>query len=206
MSSFEERVRVRTAPWEIGKAQPAVASLIERGGFKGRVLEVGCGTGENAMAIALAGGAHLREVVGIDRSAAAIDEASEKCRARQNTAKFVVGDALDLAATVTGTFDTVLDSGFFHALSDQARVRYVRSLERILRFGANLHVLCFSDEEPDWGGPRRIGREELFSAFPVPFRIEGIGRTQFAHRLREEGSSAWIARICFVGRPLSFGN
>jgi SAM-dependent methyltransferase len=36
-------------PWEIDKSQPAVVTLVKDGQFRGQVLDVGCGTGENAL-------------------------------------------------------------------------------------------------------------------------------------------------------------
>jgi SAM-dependent methyltransferase len=38
-----------TPPWEIGRPQPALAELAEAGALRGRVLDVGCGTGEHAL-------------------------------------------------------------------------------------------------------------------------------------------------------------
>jgi 2-polyprenyl-3-methyl-5-hydroxy-6-metoxy-1,4-benzoquinol methylase len=38
--------------WEIGRAQPAVAHLVQNSFFSGRVLDVGCGLGDNARCIA----------------------------------------------------------------------------------------------------------------------------------------------------------
>ncbi len=33
-------------PWDIGRPQPAFVALAEAGAIRGRVLDVGCGTGE----------------------------------------------------------------------------------------------------------------------------------------------------------------
>ena len=42
------------APWDIGRPQPAIVHLVSGGGFvAGPVLDVGCGTGENTLHIAL---------------------------------------------------------------------------------------------------------------------------------------------------------
>src|ERR1039458_6117514 len=38
-----------TPPWDIGRPQPAFLSLAEAGAIRGRVLDVGCGTGEHAL-------------------------------------------------------------------------------------------------------------------------------------------------------------
>ena len=38
-----------TPPWDIGRPQPAFLELAEKGAVMGRVLDVGCGTGEHAL-------------------------------------------------------------------------------------------------------------------------------------------------------------
>jgi SAM-dependent methyltransferase len=57
-----------TPPWDIGRPQPAFLELAERGELRGRVLDVGCGTGEHALMAASFG----LEATGIDTSPTAI--------------------------------------------------------------------------------------------------------------------------------------
>ena len=52
------------APWDIGHPQRAIVRLALEGGFAGAVLDVGCGTGENALHIASLG----LPVLGVDGS------------------------------------------------------------------------------------------------------------------------------------------
>src|SRR5215217_4972205 len=42
-------------PWDIGRPQPAFLELAEQGALTGRVLDVGCGTGEHALMAAARG-------------------------------------------------------------------------------------------------------------------------------------------------------
>src|ERR1035437_576793 len=56
-----------TPPWDIGRPQPAFLSLAEAGAIRGRVLDVGCGTGEHTL---MAAGMGL-EATGIDSPPAA---------------------------------------------------------------------------------------------------------------------------------------
>ena len=79
-----------TPPWDIGRPQPAFLALVEAGLVTGRVLDVGCGTGEHTL---LAAGMGL-EAVGIDSAPTAIDRARRKAVERGLPARFVLGDAL----------------------------------------------------------------------------------------------------------------
>jgi hypothetical protein len=49
--------------WEVGRPQDDIVRLHGRGGFKGDVLDVGCGSGANAVFLASKG----LSVLGIDR-------------------------------------------------------------------------------------------------------------------------------------------
>ena len=51
-----------TPPWDIGRPQPAFLALAEAGTIRGRVLDVGCGTGEHSLMAASMG----LEATGID--------------------------------------------------------------------------------------------------------------------------------------------
>jgi 2-polyprenyl-3-methyl-5-hydroxy-6-metoxy-1,4-benzoquinol methylase len=50
------------APWDTGRPQPAFVRLAGKGRLTGRVLDAGCGTGENALLAASRGA----DVTGID--------------------------------------------------------------------------------------------------------------------------------------------
>src|SRR5919112_4010112 len=145
------------------------------------VLDVGCGTGENALYLAGLG----FDVTGVDSARAAIESAREKGRLRQVRANFRVVDAFDLACLGT-TFGTVIDSGFFHLLSDEERVRFLPGLTAAFRPGGTYIMLCFSDQEIRQG-PRRISRSEIESTFRTGWTIDDIQTATFETKIHEGG-------------------
>jgi SAM-dependent methyltransferase len=187
---WESAYRGEPPPWDIGRAQPAVVRIAAEGGFRSPVLDAGCGTGENALFLAAKG----FEVVGVDGATVAIRRARAKAMERGVVATFVAGDALDLPA-LGRTFASVLDCGLFHTFDDAERARYVANLAAVVDPGGLVQLLCFSDEEPWAGGPRRITQAELRTAFAHGWQILGIEPERFATRLHDAGARARHATI-----------
>ena len=180
-----------TPPWEIGRPQPALVELVDAGLVSGRVLDIGCGTGELTLFVASRG----LDATGVDSSPRAIGIALRKAEERKITdATFEVGDALDLAHP-DAAFDTVLDSGVFHVFDDGERARLVESIHRVLAPGSRYHLLVFSDSQPGLWGPRRVRRDELDAAFADGWRIETVEPATFEINIFGGVAQAWRATM-----------
>ncbi len=182
----------RPPAWDIGRPQPAFERLAEEGGLAGQVLDAGCGTGEHALMAASFGfGA-----VGIDVSERAVALAREKGDERSVAARFFVADALSLA-DLGESFDTVLDCGLFHVLSDDGRERYVASLAEVVPSGGQLYLLCFSDRQPGEWGPRRVTQDEIRGSLVPYWDVESIRPSVIDLTWNPDGALAWlVAAIC----------
>lgn len=186
-------------PWDIGRAQPAFVELANAGQIKGSVLDVGCGTGDNVLEMA----ERNHDAWGVDIVPMAIDQAKAKARLRGVKATFLVGDALELE-DLNRTFDTVIDCGLFHAFSDPERQIYEQQLEAVLPPGGVLHLMAMSDwEDPNWGGPRRIGQQDIIETFSNGWRIDDIQEARFTVRppYQQLRAHAWLASIIREAPP-----
>jgi SAM-dependent methyltransferase len=183
-----------TPPWDIGKPQPVIAEAA--GLVTSPVLDAGCGTGEHALFFAARG----HRVVGIDFADRAIRLARKNAAERGLTVDFQVKDATKLRDWEE-RFATIIDSGLFHVLSDEARTQYVEGLTRITAPGGRLLLLCFSDEEPGTQGPRRISQREIRAAFADGWSVEEIRaarggvRAEVDVSFSEGGPKIWFASI-----------
>jgi cyclopropane fatty-acyl-phospholipid synthase-like methyltransferase len=179
-------------PWDIGRPQPAFVRLADAGLLAGRVLDVGCGTGEHALLAAR----HGADAAGVDLSPTAIARARSKATQRGLDVRFEVGDALDLGQLGLD-FDVIVDSGVYHVFSDEDRPRYVASLGAVLRSGGTVYLMCFCDRQPGDFGPRRVRQDELRASFSDGWTVESITADTFEiNPMREAAyAQAWLAVV-----------
>ena len=206
---FFESVYHGEQPWDIGRPQKEYIQLEQAGEIVGSVLDVGCGTGENALYLA----AHGHEVWGIDFPPTAIQKAHEKAAQRHLAATFLVLNVLELH-TLGRTFDTVIDSGLFHSLSDEERPLFVGNLAAVIRRGGTYFMLCFSeltpvpdfstlkDFMPDFSKFKpedyerlRVTQAEIKESFQDGWRINYIRRATLETRVGPSGVYGWLSSI-----------
>lgn len=190
-TAFEEKYAGK-APWDIGRPQRTFVEAADQ--LRGSILDVGCGTGENALFFASRG----HKITGVDFLAEPIKRAKQKAVERGLTATFLVKNALELKQ-LPEVFDNVIDCGLFHVFSDADRSRYVESLSTVLKPGGKLFLVCFSDDEPGTQGPRRVSRKEIDVSFANGWKIESVEPTRFEVRsdvtdvtFSEGGPKAWF--------------
>ena len=162
------------------------------------MLDVGCGTGTHAVALARRG----HRVTGVDLAAAAIERARVRALEARVTAStiFRTADALDLAhlgPSLGAPFDTALDSGLFHVLQPDDRRRYAAALAAVIRPGGRAFVIAWSDRNPFGIGPARVSRRVLRASFRAAegWRVESIEAGLLETNLPPGTVHAWLARL-----------
>ncbi len=192
--AYDSLYRSGGANWDIGRPQEAFVALEDAGLVGQRVLDVGTGTGELALYLARRG----HDVLGIDFSPAAIEEATARARGRRIPARFLVWDALRLDELGIG-FDTVTDSAMYHTLGEPDRERFAAVLADVLRPGGRLLLFCDArpDDRPVWEGG--ASEAELRERFGGPeWAFEWLHRTTFQRRYST--NPAYIVSVRRTGR------
>ncbi len=186
-----EEIYARGPRWDIGRPQPAFLALAASGAISGRVLDVGCGTGEHVLMCAAIG----LEATGVDIAGAAIDAAERKAHERGLNARFLRHDVRRLAE-LEESFDTVLDSGLLvHVLNDeQDRLAYLQGLRAVVPSGGRYFVLCFRGPQSE-SGPRHLVREDVTDCFTEGWRVDSIEEATLDSLSDEDGIPAWLVAL-----------
>ena len=173
---FEALYRFGRPRWDTGITPPELVDFVARTPA-GRAVDLGCGTGTNAVYLAQRGW----EVVGVDFSSLAVDRARRRVRdAGVSRVRFIRADVTELPDF--GAFDLAYDIGCLHAVPARRRTRYATWLAASLRPGAAYLLYAFT---PSGGGPG-IARGEVERLFADAFRLErfeeGTGRPSAWYR------------------------
>jgi SAM-dependent methyltransferase len=181
-----EQVYADRPRWDIGRPQPAFARLAEAGAWSGRVLDVGCGTGEHVLLAARLG----LDATGIDIADAPLHIALAKAAERGLSARFLRRDVRTLTV-LRETFDTVLDCGLFHIFTSADRDAYLEGLRAVTRPNGRLFLLCFAGPQP--GTPdRRLDATSLSERFRNGWRTDSIQAATLDSRTDAAGIPALL--------------
>lgn len=154
-------------PWEVGHPQPAFVDLAAGNELDGRILDVGCGTGEHALHFARQG----LPVTGIDLSERAIDLAQSKADADLDV-RFHAGDVFEFFPETP--YDIVIDSLLLHTFDSDTRTKYVAHLKRLVAPEGGVYILSFSDRADSDIGPATLSRHDFRELFADGWDVQTI--------------------------------
>jgi SAM-dependent methyltransferase len=145
-------------PWDTGLPEPLLVEFVNSGSVApGRTLEIGAGTGTNAIWLAERG----FDVLGVDFSSFAVEKANAKMDGRDLCRRFATLDFL-AAPAPDGPFHFVFDRGCFHVFDEPGeRARFAVHVAAALAPGGLWLNLIGSTEGPprEVGPPRRSAQE-----------------------------------------------
>jgi SAM-dependent methyltransferase len=135
---YELGYRFFRMPWEAGPREELV-ELVESGRIAPcRAIDLGCGTGSNAIFMAEQG----FDVTGVDFAPAAIEKARQRADTARVNVRFIVDDLTDLRE-VKGSFDLLVDYGALDDLRPGDRDLYVRNVLPLTHPGSRYLLWCF---------------------------------------------------------------
>ena len=187
-------------PWDTGIPDSKLVELFESGALPaGRALDIGCGTGTNAIWLAQRG----YDVLGIDLSPKAI----ERARAKLPVDVRCRFEAMDfLAVRPPGPFQLVFDRGCFHVFDESAeQARFAEQAAAVLApDGVWLSLIGSTEGPPREMGPPRRSLRDIAHAIEPHLEIVSLKSDMF--RDQPEPVKAWVVlsqRRTFPAQPSS---
>ena len=139
---FKVFYRLGFTPWDGHPLPTSLTNLIEgdHAPPTGTALDIGCGTGDNAIYLAK----HGWRVTGVDFVARAVDKARAKASANNLDIRFEQADVTRLCEEGIGSdFTLIVDNGCLHGMSDEDRHDYVREVTAAAAPDARLLLVEF---------------------------------------------------------------
>lgn len=173
---WNRRYQESDTPWDMGLPSRELTRVLDAGLIRGRTaLELGCGTGTNAVFLAQRG----FRVTAIDGAPLAINRARQLAAKHEVTVAWMEGDVCHLP-DLGQTFDFVFDRGCFHCVRLANVAGYLDTLRKCTHPGSQMLVLTGNANETREGGPPRLQESELrFDLEPLfdvtelrPFRFD----------------------------------
>ena len=184
--SWNESYASGQLPWDTGQPEPLLVEFVTSGAVTpGPTLEIGAGTGTNAIWMAERG----FDILGVDISPLAVERAHAKMEGRALRCRFAAWDFL-AAPPPDGPFQFVFDRGCFHVFDEPGeRQRFAAQVAAALAPGGLWLSLIGSTEGPsrDVGPPRRSAREVTLAIEPA-LEIVELRSAEF----RSHNAKAWF--------------
>lgn len=191
---WDERYRSGTTPWDTGKPSSELLRIVDEEKIAPcRAIELGCGTGVNAVWLAQQG----FDVTALDLSPLAIRQAEQRAAAAGVKPRFLAADVLD-PPDLGGPFAFFFDRGCYHAVRRMDVGRYLATLERVTRPDTLGLILTGNAREPHDPGPPVVTEEEIRAELGSVFQI--VRHREFHFDQVEPESVRFLAWSCLVRR------
>jgi SAM-dependent methyltransferase len=175
LDHWEGRYREGQTPWDTGQPSSELQRVVaaEKIAPCG-ALELGCGTGTNAVWLAQQG----FDVTGLDLSPLAIERARQRAADAGVRVEFLAANLLQ-SVPVQGPFRFFFDRGCYHAVRRIDARPYFENVERLTEPGALGLVLAGNAREPGQPGPPVVTEEEIRAEWGRGFEVVALREFRF---------------------------
>jgi SAM-dependent methyltransferase len=195
LPNWEEHYRSGHPPWDTGRASSELIRIVEEERIDPcRAIELGCGTGTNAVWLAERG----FEVNAVDLVPLAIEQAIDRAAKAGVKVRFLSLNLLELP-DLGDPFDFLFDRGCYHAVRREDATGYLNALDRLLRSGARGLILAGNAKEPHVPGPPVVSEEEVRSELGSRFEIVKLTEFRFDADLGSDFKP--LAWSCLLRKP-----
>jgi methyl halide transferase len=164
-------------PWNTNQPSAELTRILREWSIApSRVVEIGCGTGTNALFLARQG----FQVTAFDLSPLAIEQAEIRAAEEGVTVEFFSADILNLA-DMKGTFPFVFDRGVYHVVRRVNVEKFVDSIANLTSPGGFYLALAgnANEKDPAEGGPPRVSAQDICQDFASAFHVVQLREFHF---------------------------
>lgn len=175
--NWNDRYSNKDTPWDSGEASHELQRVLEQGLIRPcRALELGCGTGTNAMFLAQ----QRFDMTALDLSSLAIEQAKAKAARGRVSVRFEVADILRLPE-LGKPFEFVFDRGVYHHLRNVDLWGFLKTLERATHTGSLYLTLAGNANEVqgEEGGPPQVHAHDLCKELSPLFDLVQLREFKF---------------------------
>lgn len=184
---WNRRYAAGDTPWDMRIPSRELTRVLQARLIHGRTaLEMGCGTGTNAVFLA----EQQFAVTAVDGAPLAITQARQLAAERQVHVEWILADVCQLP-DLHRTFDFVFDRGCYHCVRQTPLNGYRETLQRVTQAGSQFLVLTGNANETREGGPPRLREQELRAEFEPQFRIDDLRPFRFDDPDGPTGPLGW---------------
>jgi SAM-dependent methyltransferase len=190
-------------PWDTGKPSSELLRVLDEEQIPPcRAIDLGCGTGTNAVCLAERG----FDVTGVDFSPLAIDRCRQRALALNpevgRRVRFLVADLFAPPEQIGGPYPFFFDRGCYHVLRRTDVQGYLKTLERITGANAVGLVLAGNAREPMEPGPPVVTEAEIRAELGQLFDVVRLREFRFDPLKGEEWQPlAWSCLLRRRVRP-----
>ena len=188
-AKWEARYASQDAPWDTGRPDRNLEACLSQSLIAPcKALELGCGTGTNAIWLTAQG----FDVTAVDVSTLALATAREKAMTLSRGVAFVEVDICH-DSLPEGPFGFVFDRGCFHSPeSDAERVAIVEKVHAVLEpEGIWLSMIGSADGPPREMGPPKLTAQQIAGYVEPLFEIQNLKAIHFDSD-QPAPPSAWL--------------
>jgi methyl halide transferase len=192
LQRWDKRYASGDLPWDTGRHDGSLERIIARHSVQPcRVLELGCGTGSNAIWLAERG----FEVSAVDVSPLAVARARSKAQHANVEVDFVESDVFE-GAFPPAAFGFVFDRGCFHSFPEpEERDRFAQYVHDHLQPGGLwLSLIGSKDSPPREEGPPKLSAAEVLSHVEPLFEVVLLDAIHFDSDQRAP-AAAWACLL-----------
>lgn len=192
-TDYEERYQTGNTPWDHGMPDGNLIAWVKRRPIEPcKVLDIGCGTGENSIWLARQG----FHATGCDLSPTATERAQAKAAAAGVKCTFMTADFL--GDKLPGLpFGFAFDRGCLHCIDGEAdRRRFAQNVaEHLAEAGLWLSLIGNADEPEREVAPPQLTASEVAAAVEPRFEILSLEAGYFGSD-QDDPPRAWICLMC----------